>query len=264
MGDLFKAIAHAIREKEPIAVVTEVQGPNPGAKMLVYEESVTGSLGDEKLDSAVIENARGMIDMAQTGTRTYGPRGQGNSEEVEVFIQAYSQPPDMFVLGAVNLASAVARLGKFLGYRVTVVDARRVFANEERFPEADEVVVQWPNEFLETAPISRRTAIVILTHDPKFDIPILEFALKSPVGYLGRWGAGAPMRSARPTCGRSASPTSRWSASMPPSASTSVPGRPRRRRCRSWPRSSPSEPAAPGATCTKPPVASTPESRPNR
>jgi xanthine dehydrogenase accessory factor len=189
MGELFKSIAHAIREKEPIAVVTEVQGPNPGAKMLVGEENVIGSLGDEKLDSAVVENARGFIDMAQTGTLTYGPQGQGNSEEVEVFIQAFSQPPDMYVLGAVNLANAVVRLGKFLGYRVTVVDARKIFANQERFPEADEVVVQWPNEFLETAPISRRTAIVILTHDPKFDIPILEFALKSPVGYLGAMGS---------------------------------------------------------------------------
>lgn len=189
MGDLFKAIAHAIRAKEPVAVVTEVQGPNPGAKLLVGEDTVLGTLGDEGLDSAVIENARGFIDMSQTGTRTYGPQGQGNSEEVEVFIQAFSQPPDLYVLGAVNLAAALVRLGKFLGYRVTVVDARKVFANKERFPEADEVVVQWPNEFLETAPISRRTAIVILTHDPKFDIPILEFALKSPVGYLGAMGS---------------------------------------------------------------------------
>src|SRR5207245_2658377 len=189
MGELFKAIAHAIREKEPVAVVTEVQGPNPGAKMLVGEETVTGSLGDEKLDSAVIENARGFIDMAQTGTRTYGPQGQGNSDEVEGFIQAFSQSPDMYVLGAVNLASAVVRMGKFLGYRVTVADARRVFANQERFPEADEIVVQWPNEFLETAPISRRTAIVILTHDPKFDIPVLEVALKSPAGYIGAMGS---------------------------------------------------------------------------
>ncbi|HLI57038.1 MAG TPA: XdhC family protein, partial [Actinomycetota bacterium] len=112
MGDLFKAIAHAIRTKEPVAVVTEVQGPNPGAKMLVGEESVMGSLGDEGLDSAVVENARGFIDMAQTGTRTYGPQGQGNSEEVEVFIQAFSHPPDLYVLGAVNLANAVVRLGK--------------------------------------------------------------------------------------------------------------------------------------------------------
>src|SRR5260370_26339506 len=189
MGELFKAIARAIREKEPVAVVTEVQGPNPGAKMLVGEETVTGSLGDEKLDSAVVENARGFIDMAQTGTRTYGPQGQGNSEEVEVFIQAFSQPPDLYVLGAVNLANAVVRLGKFLGYRVTVVDARKIFANQERFPEADEVVVQWPNEVLEAAPISRRTALVILSHRPKFDFPILEFALKSPVGYLGAMGS---------------------------------------------------------------------------
>ncbi|GAC1364003.1 MAG: hypothetical protein NVSMB32_06110 [Actinomycetota bacterium] len=189
MGDLFKAVAHALRAKEPVALVTEVQGPNPGAKMLVGEGSVMGSLGDERLDGAVIENARGMIEMSQNGTRTYGPQGQGNSEEVEVFIQAFSQPPDMYVLGAVNLAYAVVRLGKFLGYRVSLVDARKVFANAERFPDADQIVVQWPHEFLETAPISKRTAIVILTHDPKFDIPILEFALKSPVGYLGAMGS---------------------------------------------------------------------------
>jgi len=189
MRELFTAVAQSLRTKEPVALVTEVQGPNPGAKMLVREQSVLGSLGDPGLDSAVIENARGFIDMSQVGTRTYGPQGQGNSEEVEVFIQAFSQPPDLYVLGAVNLAYAVVKLGKFLGYRVTVVDARKVFANAERYPDADAIVVQWPHQFLETAPISKRTAIVILTHDPKFDIPILEFALKSPVGYLGAMGS---------------------------------------------------------------------------
>jgi len=189
MAELFEAVVRSLRGKEPVALVTEVQGPNPGAKMLVGEDSRLGTLGDEGLDGAVVEHARGMLDMAQTGTRTYGPQGQGNSDEVEVFIQAFSQRPDMYVLGAVNLASAVVRLGKFLGYRVTVADARRVFANEERFPEADEIIVQWPNEFLEAAPISRRTAIVILTHDPKFDIPVLEVALKSPAGYIGAMGS---------------------------------------------------------------------------
>ncbi|HEU5003035.1 MAG TPA: XdhC/CoxI family protein [Actinomycetota bacterium] len=189
MGEIFDALRKAIDAQDPVALVTEVQGPNPGAKMLVGEESVLGSLGDEGLDGAVLDHARGMIEMSQTGTRTYGPQGQGNSEEVEVFIQAFSQPPDMYVLGAVNLASAVVHLGKFLGYKVTLVDARKIFANRDRYPEADEVIVQWPNEFLETAPISKRTAIVILTHDPKFDIPILEFALKSPVGYIGAMGS---------------------------------------------------------------------------
>jgi len=189
MAELFEAVVRSLRGKEPAALVTEVQGPNPGAKMLVGEDSRLGTLGDEGLDAAVVEHARGMLDMAQTGIRTYGPQGQGNSDEVEVFIQAFSQSPDMYVLGAVNLASAVVRMGKFLGYRVTVADARRVFANQERFPEADEIVVQWPNEFLETAPISRRTAIVILTHDPKFDIPVLEVALKSPAGYIGAMGS---------------------------------------------------------------------------
>lgn len=189
MGELFRALARAIRENEPIALVTQVQGPNPGTKLLVREESVEGSLGDEGLDSSVAEQARAMIDMATTGTRTFGPKGQLVGEDVEVFIQSFSQPPQMFVFGAVNLANAVVNIGKFLGYHVTLVDARRVFATRDRFPNADEIVVQWPDEFLAEATVSRRTAICILTHDQKFDIPLLKIALDTPAGYIGAMGS---------------------------------------------------------------------------
>lgn len=189
MGELFRALARAIREKEPVALVTEVQGPNPGAKLLVREEGHDGSLGDDGLDATVVEQARGMIDMAATGTRTFGPQGQLAGEEVEVFIQSFAQPPQMYVFGAVNLANAVVNIGKFLGYRVTLVDARRIFATRDRFPNADEIVVQWPDEFLAEAPVNRRTAMCILTHDQKFDIPLLKIALDTDAGYIGAMGS---------------------------------------------------------------------------
>jgi xanthine dehydrogenase accessory factor len=189
MGELFRALARAIREKEPVALVTQVQGPNPGSKLLVREDSYEGSLGDEGLDASVVEQARAAIDMATTTTRTFGPQGQLVGEDVEVFIQAFSQPPEMLVFGAVNLANAVVNIGKFLGYHVTLVDARRVFATRDRFPSADEIVVQWPDEFLVEHPVTRRTAICILTHDQKFDIPLLKIALDTPAGYIGAMGS---------------------------------------------------------------------------
>jgi xanthine dehydrogenase accessory factor len=189
MGELFRAVARAIREKEPVALVTQVQGAAPGSKMLIGEESVEGSLGDPKLDSAVVDQARAMLDMAATGTRTFGPQGQGSGDDVEVFIQSFAQPPQMLVFGAVNLANAVVRMGQFLGYRVTLVDARRVFATRDRFPDADEIVVKWPDEYLTETPVNRRTAICILTHDQKFDIPLLKIALDTDAGYIGAMGS---------------------------------------------------------------------------
>src|SRR3712207_9466025 len=86
-------------------------------------------------------------------------------EDVAVFIQSFAPPPKMYVFGAIDFASAVARIGKFIGYRVTVCDARPVFATRERFPTADEVVVAWPYVFLKTAPVDKRTAICVLTHE---------------------------------------------------------------------------------------------------
>jgi xanthine dehydrogenase accessory factor len=110
-------------------------------------------------------------------------------EEVTVFIQSFAPPPRMYVFGAIDFASAVARIGKHMGYRVTVCDARAVFATRDRFPTADEVVVSWPDEFLKTAEVDKRTAICVLTHDPKFDVPVLVEALKTPAGYIGAMGS---------------------------------------------------------------------------
>ncbi len=189
MGQLFGALARAIREEDPVALVTQVQGPNPGAKMLVGEESAQGSLGSPELEGVVVDEARHMLETGATGTRTWGAKGEEAGDEVEVFVQSFAPPPQMYVFGGVNLASAVVRIGKFLGYRVTLVDARKIFATEERFPEADEIVTRWPDEFLADAKVNRRTAICILTHDEKFDIPLLQVALKTNAGYIGAMGS---------------------------------------------------------------------------
>src|SRR5699024_3401441 len=105
----------------------------------------------------------------------------------------FAPPPRMLVFGAIDFAAALARQGSFLGYRVTVCDARAVFATEARFPDADEVVVDWPHRYLqaevEAARIDERTVIAVLTHDPKFDVPVLQVALPLQVAYIGAMGS---------------------------------------------------------------------------
>jgi xanthine dehydrogenase accessory factor len=95
----------------------------------------------------------------------------------------------MYVFGAIDFSRAMARIGKYLGYRVTVIDARPVFATKQRIPDADAIVVQWPDEFLQNAPVDERTALIVLTHDVKFDIPILQIALRTKAGYIGAMGS---------------------------------------------------------------------------
>ena len=191
MADLLSRWHTALAEQSPVAVATVIQGPasSLGGKVLVFPEDHTGTAGDEDLDRAIVEGARGMLEGGKTGTVHYGPRGQRRMEDVAVFVQSFAPPPKMYVFGAIDFASAVARIGKYLGYRVIVCDARAVFATRERFPSADEVVVAWPDEFLKTAEVDRRSVICVLTHDPKFDVPVLKEALNTPAGYIGAMGS---------------------------------------------------------------------------
>ena len=150
-----------------------------------------GSLGLDRLDEAVDDDARGMLAQGLTGVRRYGRHGERRLDELAVFVHSFAPPPRMLVFGAIDFAAAVARVGKFLGYHVTVCDARPVFATAKRFPEADEVVVKWPHRFLgETeGDVDERTVICVLTHDPKFDVPLLEVALRTRAGYVGAMGS---------------------------------------------------------------------------
>ncbi len=191
MGNLLSRWHAALAEQSPVAVATVIEGPENslGGKLLVTPEDHEGSAGNEDLDRAIVEAARGLLEGGKTETRHFGPRGQRRMEDVAVFVQSFAPPPKMYVFGAIDFASAVARIGKFLGYRVIVCDARAVFATRERFPSADEVIVAWPDEFLKTAEVDHRSVICVLTHDPKFDVPVLKAALETKAGYIGAMGS---------------------------------------------------------------------------
>jgi len=154
---------------------------------------VAGSLGDAGLDRAAEQVAAGMLSSGATGTVHLGEHGEQRLADVEVFVQTYLTPPRMIVFGAIDFAAAVARIGAFLGYHVTVCDARPVFATSKRFPGADEVVVDWPHRYLkqeiEAGRVDGRTVVCVLTHDPKFDVPVLEVALEHPLAYVGAMGS---------------------------------------------------------------------------
>jgi xanthine dehydrogenase accessory factor len=191
---LFARFTEALETRAPVALATVIAAPDggpvrPGTKLMVEPHEATGSLGTEGLDVAVCADARGLLAHGQSGQRHYGPSGERRRDDVTVFIEAFSPPPRMLVFGAIDYASAVARVGRFLGYRVTVCDAREMFATPRRFPDADEVVVDWPHRYLAGTDVDERAVICVLTHDPKFDVPLLEVALATGAFYIGAMGS---------------------------------------------------------------------------
>ncbi|MEV4571967.1 XdhC/CoxI family protein [Nonomuraea jabiensis] len=183
-------IAMSVDAHEPVAVATIVSGPGRvGARRVIWPDRSSGSLGLDRLDEAVDDDARGMLAQGLTGIRHYGGEGERRLDDLAVFVQSFAPPPRMLVFGAIDFAAAVARVGKFLGYHVTVCDARPIFATAKRFPDADEVVVKWPHDYLSSVQVDERTVICVLTHDPKFDVPLLEVALRTGAGYVGAMGS---------------------------------------------------------------------------
>lgn len=188
--DRLHELVGIIATGESVAVATIVSGAaRTGDRRVVLADRVIGSLGNEGLDVAVTDDARGLLAQGATAARQYGMHGERRMQEVTVFIQTYAPPPRMLVFGAIDHAAATAEIGSFLGYRVTVCDARPAFATRERFPTADEVVCAWPHTYLESADVDERTVICVLTHDPKFDVPLLAAALRTPAVYIGVMGS---------------------------------------------------------------------------
>jgi xanthine dehydrogenase accessory factor len=189
-------VAAAIAKEQPVAVATVAGGPPErlGGRLVVWPDRVAGSTGSARLDDAVRDDVRGLLDAGRNTTLHYGVDGQRRGEGLDVFVESFAPPPRMIVFGAIDFAAAVAKIGTFLGYRVTVCDARPVFATASRFPGAHEVIVEWPHRYLaaEAAAgrIDGRTVLCVLTHDPKFDVPLLEVALRLPeVAYIGAMGS---------------------------------------------------------------------------
>ncbi|KQX63378.1 XdhC/CoxI family protein [Streptomyces sp. Root1310] len=142
-----------------------------------------------ELDRTVAAEAGAFLDAGRTGTLEIGEQGSRCGAPLTVLVESSVPPPRMIVFGAIDFASALVRVGKFLDYRVTVCDARPVFATEARFPQADEVVVEWPHRYLERTAVDARTVLCVLTHDAKFDVPLLRLALRLPVAYVGAMGS---------------------------------------------------------------------------
>lgn len=192
-----EAVAEDIEAHRPVAVVTVIAHPDAGwvgRRLIVRPDAVRGTLGSARADAAVTDDARGLLAAGRSEVLTYGPEGQRRGEGMEVFVAGYAPRPRMLVFGAIDFAAAVARQGAFLGYRVTVCDARPLFATPARFPGVDEVVVDWPHRYLagqvSAGLTDSQTVICVLTHDPKFDVPLLEVALRLPaVAYVGAMGS---------------------------------------------------------------------------
>lgn len=189
---VFDALAAALRADRPVALATVVEGPHLGAKLLVAPDAdPQGSLGDADLDRVVTRDALAELGAGLTSTRHYGEHGEARERVVGVFIESFAAPPRMVIFGAVDFTAALARVAGVLGYRVTVCDARAVFATPARFPMADEVVNEWPDRYLARAgaDLGPRDAVCVLTHDAKFDVPAIVGALATRVGYLGAMGS---------------------------------------------------------------------------
>ena len=189
-------VADDVGAGRPVAIVTVIEHPDPawlGRHLVVRPEGFVGSLGSERADHAVSDDVQGLLAAGRNATLMYGPDGQRRGEGMRVFALSFAPQPRMLVFGAIDFAAAVAKQGTFLGYRVTVCDARAVFATAARFPQADEVVVEWPHRYLQAqisaGQVDERTVICVLTHDPKFDVPLLELALRHNVAYVGAMGS---------------------------------------------------------------------------
>jgi xanthine dehydrogenase accessory factor len=195
---LFEDLEARLRAQEPVALATIVDGPGVGGKLLVTPDAdPQGSLGHPELDRVVHRDALAELEAGRSGVRHYGPEGQTTPEDlidtpvVSVFVESWAPPPQMWIFGAVDFTAALAKVAKVLGYRVVVCDAREIFATRRRFPMADEVRVTWPGAMFDErgSQLSGRDAVCILTHDPKFDVPAVQGALATKVGYIGVMGS---------------------------------------------------------------------------
>ncbi|AMW08982.1 xanthine dehydrogenase [Streptomyces qaidamensis] len=177
----------------PGAVAQVVDGPQHllGRTLSVFGSgnAYDGTLGSRQVDQAAVNQVRALLRAGRTGRVTIGGDADTCPEKLALLVHTRVAPPRMLIFGAVDFAAALSQAGRFLGYHVTVCDARPAFATHPRFPHADEIVVDWPHRYLERAEVDARTAICVLTHDAKFDIPLLCLALGLPVGYIGAMGS---------------------------------------------------------------------------
>jgi len=188
-----EALAAAFQVDTPAVLVTvvadEAVAAHVGMTLAVTDDGVHGLSARGRLGEVLAVEARAALGSGTTGLRHLGPDGERMGEGVTVLVASFAPRPRLVIVGALDFASALAGVGRFLGFRVSVCDARERFATKERFPDADEVIVAWPHRYLAGERLDERSAVCVLTHDPKFDVPALVEALAGPAGYVGVMGS---------------------------------------------------------------------------
>jgi xanthine dehydrogenase accessory factor len=190
--EALEQVAAAIAEDRPAALATLLDGDRAGAgaTLAVLDDGTAGGLGvSELLDRSVERDARGLLDEGVSRVRRYGAGGEVMGSDLSVYVQAFSTPPEMVIFGAIDFSAEMAKLASEIGYRVTICDAREAFAASPRFSRSAEVVVDWPDRHLSGRELGPRDAVLVFTHDRKFDEPALTAALKTGAGYIGALGS---------------------------------------------------------------------------
>jgi xanthine dehydrogenase accessory factor len=188
--DALTAVRDAVAAGRPAALATVLDGEDTGAKLAVLEDRAIGSLGGpDLLTHSVVRDARGFLDEGMSAVRRYSARGEVLGAELRVHLQAFAASPVMVIFGAIDFSAALARAAVEIGYRVTICDARAAFAHNARFADHAEAVVDWPDRHLAGRTLGPRDAVLVFTHDPKFDEPALIAALSGGAGYIGALGS---------------------------------------------------------------------------
>lgn len=196
-GEQRDLVSRALSEAEagrPAALATVLDGENAGKRLALIGDRVEGSLGHELFDRNAEGAMRGMLDQGETGVRRFGADGATMGDEVRLHVQSFAEPPRMIIFGAIDFSASTAAIARELGYEVTIVDARQPFAGSPRFSRVAEVVVDWPDRYLEGVELGPRDAVLVFTHDRKFDQPALLAALDTDAGYIGALGSRRTQR----------------------------------------------------------------------
>lgn len=183
----------ALTADRPVTLLTVVESESDpslaGSSLVITDDAVHGDLASTELGRVLTLEGRAALGVGGVSIRRLGAHGERLEVAVTVLFESFVDRPRLLVLGAIDYAAAVASVGRFLGYHVTVCDARAAFATSDRFPDADEIVVDWPHRYLAGTMLDSRSAICVLTHDPKFDVPAVLEALRGPAGYIGVMGS---------------------------------------------------------------------------
>lgn len=183
---IWQELFEQVEEERAVALVTAIEGEHLGEKLLVRSDgSTSGTLGRGELDEAAVSLAREALRRNRSATETLSIAGS----ELEVFVEVHTPPPRLLIVGAVHTAVPLVSIAKTLGFHTTVLDARAAFATRERFPHADELVLEWPAHALERIKLHEESYLAFLSHDPKLDNPALVVALGSPARYVGALGS---------------------------------------------------------------------------